>query len=62
VLLFTFQAEAEGFFVETAKFLGGFHPFGKSFGKGGALTPGTRARWRLAMASQRMSRLGSKDQ
>jgi hypothetical protein len=40
VLLLTFQADAEGFFVEMAKFLGGFHPFGKSFGKGGALTPG----------------------
>ena len=40
VLLFTFQAEAEGFFVEMAKFPGGFHPFGKSFGKGGALAPG----------------------
>ena len=40
VLCFTFQAAAESFFVEMAKFLGGFHPFGKSFGKGGALTPG----------------------
>ena len=28
VLLFTFQAEAEGFLVKAAKFLGGFHPFG----------------------------------
>jgi hypothetical protein len=28
VLLFSFQVEAEGFFVEVAKFLGGFHPFG----------------------------------
>ena len=40
VLLLTFQAAAESFFVEMAKFLGGFHPFDKSFGKGGALTPG----------------------
>ena len=39
MLLFTFQAEAEGFFVETTKSPGGFHPFGQSFGKGGALTP-----------------------
>ena len=40
MLLFTFQAEAEGFLVKAAQFLGGFHPFSKSFGKGGALSPG----------------------
>ena len=40
VLCFAFEAAAEGFLVEMAKLLGGSHPFGKSFGKGGALTPG----------------------
>jgi hypothetical protein len=38
VLLFAFQAEAEGLLVEMAKFPGGAHPFGKSFGQGGALS------------------------
>ena len=38
VLFFTFQAAAEGFVVEVGKFLGGFHPVGKVFGQGGALT------------------------
>ena len=33
VLLFTFQAEAERFSIETAKFSSGFHLFSKSFGK-----------------------------
>ena len=40
VLCFAFEAAAEGFFVEMAKFLGVSHPFGKSFGKGGPLTTG----------------------
>ena len=40
MLLFTFQAPASNFQVKAAKFLGGSHPFGDSFGKGGALTPG----------------------
>ena len=39
VLLFTFQAQAVSLQVKAVKFLGGFHPFGKSFGKGEALTP-----------------------
>ena len=40
VLLFTFQAEAEGLFFELGKFPCGFHSFGKSFGKGGTLAFG----------------------
>jgi hypothetical protein len=40
VLLFTFQAEAEGFPVKLAKFPGGAHPFGLSLGKGVALASG----------------------
>jgi len=40
MLLFTFQAEAEGLLFEFGKFPGGFHSFGKSFGKGGTLALG----------------------
>jgi len=40
VPLFSFQAEAVGCLVEAAKFLGGAHPFRKSFGKRGTLAAG----------------------
>ena len=40
MLFFSFQTEATGFLVELAKFPGGLHPFGKSFGKRGALASG----------------------
>ena len=39
VLLVTFQAEPESFFVELPKFHGIFHFLGLSFGKNRALTP-----------------------
>jgi hypothetical protein len=40
VLPFAFQAKADDFLVEKAKFPGQFHSFGKVFGKGVALASG----------------------
>ena len=63
VFFFTFQAEAEGFFVEAGEVSRRLRIRSASpSARAEPWRPGTRARWSLAMASQRMSRLGSKDQ